>query len=211
MAKNIFAGFFASLLALIGSAVTAQAACSSYPYTLTNGTSADASQVMADFNCAALTSGAAINGATLTGTTTLPGSGTILPSGHLVVGSTLDLANLASKVADGTYLLGLSGTTKGLRVLTTSSFTSIEGLDNTYIRPISPLRLMAQNCILLFLVRRQGVGGSDGSLLVGTTTNSGWSGYASLEVKAPNKHGVSAWVASGTGNNAMMARVEFNI
>ena len=31
---------------------TAMATCSSYPYTLTNGTTADATQVMADLNCA---------------------------------------------------------------------------------------------------------------------------------------------------------------
>ena len=38
----------------------AMAVCSSYPYTLTNGATADASQVMANFNCAALTSGATL-------------------------------------------------------------------------------------------------------------------------------------------------------
>lgn len=43
---------------LLGAALTAGAAsaqtCASYPYTLSNGATADASQVMADFNCAAL-------------------------------------------------------------------------------------------------------------------------------------------------------------
>lgn len=38
----------------------AMALCSSYPYTLTNGATADATQVMANFNCAALTSGATL-------------------------------------------------------------------------------------------------------------------------------------------------------
>src|SRR5580692_1459432 len=55
----------------------AHATCTSYPYTLTNGSTADASQVMANFNCAALTSGATINSVTLTGTTTFPGSSAI--------------------------------------------------------------------------------------------------------------------------------------
>lgn len=36
------------------SAGAARSQCSSYPYTLTNGTAADANQVMANFNCAAL-------------------------------------------------------------------------------------------------------------------------------------------------------------
>lgn len=44
----------AGLLLLCGEAM---ATCSSYPYNLTNGTTADATQVMANFNCAALTDG----------------------------------------------------------------------------------------------------------------------------------------------------------
>jgi hypothetical protein len=66
---------------------TAMATCSSYPYTLTNGTTADAGQVMANFNCAALTSGATINAATLTGTTAFPGSGVIASSGNIGIGT----------------------------------------------------------------------------------------------------------------------------
>jgi hypothetical protein len=45
---------------------TAMALCSSYPYTLTNGTTADATQVMADFSCAALTQGATLDNASFT-------------------------------------------------------------------------------------------------------------------------------------------------
>jgi hypothetical protein len=44
------------------SASFAQAACSPYPYTLTNGTTADASQVMANFNCAASLGGPTFSG-----------------------------------------------------------------------------------------------------------------------------------------------------
>lgn len=44
---------FASLFAVSGA--YGQTACASYPNTLTNGTLADATQVMANFNCAALT------------------------------------------------------------------------------------------------------------------------------------------------------------
>lgn len=50
------------------------ATCSSYPHTLTNGTTADATQVMADFNCAALTQGATLDSVTLTGTTSMSNS-----------------------------------------------------------------------------------------------------------------------------------------
>jgi hypothetical protein len=54
---------------------TAMAACSSYPYILTNGQTADATQVMADFNCAALTSGATLNNVALTGSIIFSPSG----------------------------------------------------------------------------------------------------------------------------------------
>ena len=75
-------GIGISLLLFSG---TAMATCS-VPNTLTNGTTADATQVMADFNCAALTSGATIDTATLSGTTTFPGSGQISSSGAIGIG-----------------------------------------------------------------------------------------------------------------------------
>jgi hypothetical protein len=59
-------------LGLVGLALSgtgASAACSSYPYTLANGNVADASQVMANFNCAALTSGATLTNTSFSGTT----------------------------------------------------------------------------------------------------------------------------------------------
>ena len=56
MFRKIFLAATLNLLALI-CAPNAEAACSSYPNTLTNGTTADATQVMANFNCAALTAG----------------------------------------------------------------------------------------------------------------------------------------------------------
>jgi hypothetical protein len=67
--------------------VPAMATCSTYPNSLTNGTTADASQVMANFNCAALTSGATIGTVTITGTTTLPGTSTLTSSGNLGLGT----------------------------------------------------------------------------------------------------------------------------
>src|ERR1700744_2305907 len=54
---------------------------------LMNGATADASQVMANFNCAALTQGSTIDSATLTGTTSLPGTGTVTSAGRIGVGT----------------------------------------------------------------------------------------------------------------------------
>ncbi|HEY2010591.1 MAG TPA: tail fiber domain-containing protein [Rhizomicrobium sp.] len=48
--------------ALLLSGGSAMATCSSYPYSLTNGTTADATQVMANFNCASLTANPIFSG-----------------------------------------------------------------------------------------------------------------------------------------------------
>src|SRR5579863_7685364 len=80
------ARFVVPLAALISLSSPAFALCTSYPNTLTNGTTADGGQVMANFNCAALTSGATINSVTLTGATTFPGSGQISSTGSLGIG-----------------------------------------------------------------------------------------------------------------------------
>jgi hypothetical protein len=47
----------------VAGAAAAQTTCATYPNTLTNGTTADANQVMANFNCAALLGGANYTGA----------------------------------------------------------------------------------------------------------------------------------------------------
>ena len=97
-------------LALFGSVTTANATCSSYAYTLTNGTTADASQVMANFNCAALTSGATINNPTITGTVIFPGSGTginsagmTLTGGNVFYGGS-GIFNVAAGISWGTVI-----------------------------------------------------------------------------------------------------------
>ena len=59
MFRKVLVAATLNLLAFI-CAPNAEATCSSYPYTLTNGTTADAAQVMANLNCAALTSGATL-------------------------------------------------------------------------------------------------------------------------------------------------------
>lgn len=88
---KLFFGGVLGLLLLTGGA--AAQSCSSYPYALTNGTTADAGQVMADFNCAALKTGATLTSTTLTsatlaGSTSLPGSGIIASSGVVGIGTT---------------------------------------------------------------------------------------------------------------------------
>jgi hypothetical protein len=84
--KKILATVLWALPGVAAFVEPASALCSSYPNTLTNGATADGGQVMANFNCAALTSGATIYGATLTGTTTLPGSGVVSSTGNLGIG-----------------------------------------------------------------------------------------------------------------------------
>ena len=59
-------------LSLMASTALAQS-CTAYPNTLTNGTTADATQVMANFNCAAL-----LGGANFTGPITATGTGSIV-------------------------------------------------------------------------------------------------------------------------------------
>ncbi|HEY2010590.1 MAG TPA: tail fiber domain-containing protein [Rhizomicrobium sp.] len=90
MFRKIFVVATLSLLAFIWSP-EAEAACSSYPYTLANGTTADATQVMADFNCAVLSggtySGVTFNSSTLSGSTAIP-NGIINSSGQIGIGTT---------------------------------------------------------------------------------------------------------------------------
>ncbi len=114
MWKNLFLAFAGCLLFT----APAMAVCASYPNTLTNGTTADASQVMANFNCAALTQSATIDSATITnstlsaatlsGATVLPGSGAISSSGSIGLGGSpstiLELhSSQPQPVASSTY------------------------------------------------------------------------------------------------------------
>ncbi|HVZ27330.1 MAG TPA: tail fiber domain-containing protein [Rhizomicrobium sp.] len=70
----------------------AMALCTSYPYTLTNGTTADATQVMANFNCAALTSGSQIQNVLLTGQTSVGAVGGFATAGGMdIVASSASL------------------------------------------------------------------------------------------------------------------------
>ena len=87
------------------------------------------------------------NGGTANGVTYLNGS-KVLTSGSaltfdgtkLGVGIT-PVSTIHSYVADGGYVFGLSGTTKGLRVSTDSAQTLIQGVDNTLTGSYQPLTL----------------------------------------------------------------------
>ncbi|HWD38025.1 MAG TPA: tail fiber domain-containing protein [Fimbriimonas sp.] len=78
---RLIKSIFAALAMLVMANSAALALCSSFPNNLTNGAVADASQVMANFNCAALTSGSTISGVTLTGSSNL-GTPTTLTLTH---------------------------------------------------------------------------------------------------------------------------------
>jgi hypothetical protein len=72
-------------LSFFGFPIAVQAACSSYPYTLTNGTTADATQVMANFTTVSGCAGSAAPLASPSFTGTVNVSGNIVvtaPSGH---------------------------------------------------------------------------------------------------------------------------------
>ena len=105
---KLIAGIAFGLLLFGGNAM---ATCSSYPNTLTNGTTADAGQVMANFNCAALTSGSTLNGTAFTGTTTT--------SGNVGIGTTSPYAGTHMLTVDGNSgrgqisLLNSANTTQG--------------------------------------------------------------------------------------------------
>ena len=60
----------AGVCALLWGGMAAAQSCASLPYALTNGTTADATQVMANFNCAALVGKGIFNGNVGIGTTT---------------------------------------------------------------------------------------------------------------------------------------------
>jgi len=74
LARSSIAGWIGfSVLALAAAGANAQT-CSTYPTTLANGTTADATQVMANFNCAALLGAAHFTGNVGVGTTVPAGT-----------------------------------------------------------------------------------------------------------------------------------------
>lgn len=211
-----------TVIGLLALSSPASALCTSYPYTLTNGTTADGGQVMANFNCAALTSGSTINGLALTGTTTLPGSGTITSAGAVGIQTTSPAAALDVAATFGSF----NPTGGSMARLTNSSSTGQSPLDffiNGTLRGrvradyAGNLNFVANGGNHIFFVGGDsGVGteagrfASDGSFLVGTTTNGGWPSGSKAEFRGTG-HSLSVYnSASGTGGNpdALLVRVD---
>ncbi|MBF0561710.1 MAG: tail fiber domain-containing protein, partial [Alphaproteobacteria bacterium] len=84
---------------------TAMAGCTSFPYTLTNGTTADASQVMADFNSVG-SCAAPLANPNFTGNVVIGGPGS---SGNLVVASTSSSAFMLTNAAGTGSTLKITG------------------------------------------------------------------------------------------------------
>jgi hypothetical protein len=87
MLKALSGGLVAATLL---SVVSSAQATWTYTYTFSSGTTAVASQVNQDLNdivnCALPASSGTLTGGTLSGTTTLPGSGIITSTGNLGIG-----------------------------------------------------------------------------------------------------------------------------
>lgn len=62
-------------------------------------------------------------------------------SGNVGIGGTSPSAKLQTFASDGAYLLAVSGTTKGFRVVTDANQTSIQGVDSTLTASYQPLTL----------------------------------------------------------------------
>ena len=75
------ASVIATGFALVGLSSEVSALCTSYPYSLANGTTADAMQVMANFRCAVLSSGGTIENANISLPSASGGGGWLLAGG----------------------------------------------------------------------------------------------------------------------------------
>lgn len=211
--------------------VSASALCTAYPNTLTNGTTADASQVMANFNCAALTSGATMNGTTFTGTTTFPGSTTVSSTGALGIGMSptniLDITqnqNGASRVqisnsnssgtgatasfragnSVGMMEMGVTGSAYGgfNNLIFNMGYISLPGFANGFILGSAGPILFADGSFV-----EKARFGSDGSFLIGTTINGGWSTDAKIATQGSGSNLITSY-NTGTNGYAFTARVD---
>jgi len=104
------------LISLFLAGVAGAQSCASYPNTLTNGTTADANQVMANFNCAVLTGNALFTGNVGIGTTT--------PGAQLDLGTAVTTIKVAA-YNDGSAVYGM-GVNSG-ELTFGSGLTSVSG------------------------------------------------------------------------------------
>jgi hypothetical protein len=197
----------ASLLGWLMLGAAAMAQCTSIPNSFTNGTTADAGQVNANFSylgsCAAPLASPSFTGNVGVGMSpTHPldingaarfggGSGTITAffNGQ-------DGANYTRYENAGT-VYGYIGNGAGL--VTSGSKTNL---------------VVDSNAALEFVINNNGVVagmfGTDGSFLVGTTSNGGWSGTAIGEFRTTLQYGTSFYQANNNGGySASSFRVDY--
>jgi len=106
------------------------------------------------------------------------GSALVFDGTKLGVGTT-PAATIHGYVADGGYVLGLSGTTKGLRVSTDSSQTLIQGVDNTLIGSYQPLTLGGSILVFQANGTTEGMRLTSTGLGIGTSSPNGRLGIVS--------------------------------
>lgn len=179
---------------------TAWAACATYPYNLTNGTAADATQVMANFNCAALTSGTTLENVVKLGIGMVPSYALDITQNQNAA-SAISILNNSSGTSAQSRVIISNGTHSvsmgqfGQSFATTGAFQA----GRSYISSDGPLVLQTgtggtpQPIIFSPNATPTEVGrwATDGSLLVNTTTSGGISGLAKLAVEGVNGNAVA--------------------
>ena len=89
---------------------------------------------------------------------------------RLGVGTNAPVATLQANKADGGYVFGLSGTTKGLRVATDATQTSIQGVDNTLGVSFQPLQIGGSYLSFAYSGTTEGMRLNSTGLGIGTTS-----------------------------------------
>lgn len=195
-------------LASVISIEHANAACSSYPYTLTNGTPADATQVMANFNCAALTSGTTLENVVRVGIGTVGTNALDVtqsgssPTIARILNSTIGAGAIAAlQVANAAghtgyfYMFGSAFMPSGMR-RADGAYLASDGAGGLTINTDA-------NQPIYFGINSSEVGRFDtaGTFLVGTTTSGGILGNAKVAVVTPGGTGVSVQSTGTTGQS----------
>lgn len=181
-------------------ALPAFAAGCSVTYSFSNGTTADASQVNQNFsdlaNCAAPAASPTITGvAAFSGRVSLtaPGNSRFLEAAPASSGT--GYVEMRATSTGGDILWGLEDSTGGSRVSGSSAYAGLFGTAN-----LTPLQLFTNDVVRATI-------GTDGSLLLGTTTNGGWTGSSKVEAKVASTNALSGY-ATAAGGTAFLARID---